>query len=89
MMIMIMTMMMTMKMANMLDTTSICHIEYSSFMCDTDERGFDLDCTDVFLKTARISVQPDPLHKVHIKSEFMQSRSRCLTCVENLHCCSR
>ena len=57
MMIMIMTMMMTMKMANMLDTTSICHIEYSSFMFDTDERGFDLDCTDVF------SVQPPPYIK--------------------------
>ena len=49
---------------DILDTTSIWLIY--------DERGFDLDCTDVFLKTARISVPPP--HKVHIKSEFMQSQ---------------
>ena len=46
------------------DRTSIYHVEYGSFINHTDERGFDLDCTDVFFKTARISV-PTP-HKVNL-----------------------
>ena len=57
------------------DRTSIYHVEYGSFINHTDERGIDLDCTDVFFKTARISVPPP--HKVHIKSEFMQSQCTC------------
>ena len=44
--------------------TSISHVEYSSFMFHT-ERGIDPDCTDVFLKTAPISMQLS-LHKIHL-----------------------
>ena len=59
----------------LLDETSIYHVEYGSFINHADERGIDLDSTDVFFKTARISVPPP--HKVRIKYGFMQAQYTC------------
>ena len=52
-------------------------LNYSYFMLNTahlyfSERGLDLDCTDVFFKTARISV-PAP-NKVRISYDYYKHK---------------